>query len=111
MYTAPLALNGVIGTLSATDANTGQTLTYSITGGTDSTAFNISGAQLRSSVSGLRTATLQVTVSVDDGAGGTASSTFTVTAGLLRTPLPACLLADAHERHMYVYTHDQWIDT
>lgn len=46
--------NAVVGTLSTTDANAGNTFTYTLvagTGATDNASFNISGAQLRATAS------------------------------------------------------------
>lgn len=69
-YVAPSTANQVVGTLSSTDANTGQTYTYTITGGANAAMFNVSGSQLRITNAGVTGGPYAVIVrSTDNGTG------------------------------------------
>jgi hypothetical protein len=72
------AINTIIGTLSATDSDSGETFTFSIISG--STNFNISGTSLRSSQSfNYEAATSHnVTIRVTDSVGQYFDKTFTI---------------------------------
>ena len=63
--------NATVGTISSTDADTGDTATYTLVAGTDDTnngSFNISGTTLRANDSGaLAAGTYSVRVNVNDG--------------------------------------------
>ncbi|NOR68808.1 MAG: DUF4347 domain-containing protein, partial [Methylomarinum sp.] len=65
-------VNAVVGTLSNTDADTGQSYTYTLVAGTGDTnngSFNISGTSLRANNSSLLAAgTYNIRVNVNDGA-------------------------------------------
>ncbi|MBK1840759.1 DUF4347 domain-containing protein [Azospirillum sp. YIM B02556] len=74
--------NGVVGTLSATDADTGQTLTYTLVAGmgaTDNALFNISGTSLRANDAATLTGgqSYSVRVQVSDGTA-TYEQTFSI---------------------------------
>jgi VCBS repeat-containing protein len=74
--------NAVVGTLSATDADTGDTFTFSLPAGVgDNAAFNISGTQLRANASfDFETqSSYSATVRVTDQVGQTFDKLFTVT--------------------------------
>ncbi len=76
--------DATVGGLSATDPDTGQTLTYTLVSGsgdTDNGLFNISGTSLRASNAGTLTGgqSYSVRVQVSDGIG-TEEQTFTITA-------------------------------
>ena len=78
------AVNDVIGGLSATDANTSDTHTYSLvagTGDTDNASFSISGSDLvAAAVFDYETkSTYSVRIAVDDGKGGTFEKEFALT--------------------------------
>ena len=78
------AVNDVIGGLSATDANTSDTHTYSLvagTGDTDNASFTISGSDLvAAAVFDYETkSTYSVRIAVDDGKGGTFEKAFALT--------------------------------
>ena len=76
------AANGTsVGTVSATDPDTGDTVTYSITGGNTAGKFAINSSTGAITVaSALGTATYTLTVQVSDGNGGTDTATVTITA-------------------------------
>ncbi|WP_204561551.1 autotransporter-associated beta strand repeat-containing protein, partial [Azospirillum palustre] len=74
--------NGVVGTLSATDADTGQTLTYTLvsgTGDTNNALFNISGTSLQATNAATLTGgqSYSVRVRVSDGTA-TYEKTFSI---------------------------------
>lgn len=75
--------NGVIGALSSTDADSGNTHTYSLVSGvgdTNNTSFNISGSSLRlTNPNSLAGGTYSVRVRTTDNAGGTFEKAFTIT--------------------------------
>jgi len=78
----PLIADGVVGTLSATDASTGaETFTYAITGGASASKFQIVGNTLE--VADATTLThgtsYSVNVQVSDAGGNTRTQTFTLT--------------------------------
>jgi len=64
-------VNATVGTISSTDADTGDTATYTLVAGTDDTnngSFNISGTTLRAKASGaLSAGTYKIRVNVNDG--------------------------------------------
>jgi hypothetical protein len=74
------ALNAVIGTISGVDPDALDTLTFSVSGGTDATAFNVSGTSLRaSSAFDFETKnSYNVTLRATDAAGATFDSPFTI---------------------------------
>ncbi|CAM8652770.1 IPT domain containing protein [Candidatus Methylacidiphilaceae bacterium] len=77
-------VDGVLGTLSSTDADSGDTFTYSLvsgTGDTDNASFNISGASLRTSVAFdfEVKSSYSVRVRTTDSGGATFEKTFTIT--------------------------------
>lgn len=75
-------LNALVGTLSTTDANPGDTFTYSLVAGagsTDNAAFTISGSTLRAvNPSTLSFGSHSVRIQTDDGHGGTYQEAITV---------------------------------
>ena len=78
------AVGAVIGVLSATDANTSDTHTYSLvagTGDTDNASFSISGSDLVAAVvfDYETKSTYSVRIAVDDGKGGTFEKAFALT--------------------------------
>lgn len=78
------AVNAVIGTLSSTDANAGQTHSYSLvsgTGDTDNASFNINGTQLRASASfDFETkSSYSILVQTNDQNGGTFQKQLSIT--------------------------------
>lgn len=81
-YVPPTAsANVVVGTLSSTDANTGETFSYSVVGGTHQSLFGITGTQLVLLNAGQTGTNFQVTVRTTDSRGGTFDKTFTVNDG------------------------------
>ncbi len=77
--------NGIVGTLSTTDADTGETFTYSLvagTGATDNASFNISGNQLRATApTGLAPGNHSVRVQTKDASDATFEEAFTIAVG------------------------------
>ena len=79
------AVNAVVGTLSTTDSDVGDTLfTYSLvagTGSTDNASFNISGSSLRAGVAfDYETkSSYSIRVRTTDSGGGTFEKVFTIT--------------------------------
>jgi len=79
------AVNAVVGTLSATDSDVGDTLfTYTLvagTGSTDNASFNISGSSLRAGVAFNFEAlsSYSIRVRTTDSGGGTFEKVFTIT--------------------------------
>jgi Bacterial Ig domain/Cadherin-like beta sandwich domain/HYR domain/Galactose oxidase, central domain/Kelch motif/Regulator of chromosome condensation (RCC1) repeat len=78
------AANATVGTLSATDADAGQTHSFSLvsgTGSTDNAAFNISGTALRltGSADFETKASYSVRIQANDGNGGTFEKAFAIT--------------------------------
>jgi hypothetical protein len=75
-------INAVVGTLSTTDPDYGDTFTYTLvagTGDTDNASFNITGANLRcSDPNALGAGTYSVRIQTDDGAD-TFAEPFTIT--------------------------------
>jgi mRNA-degrading endonuclease HigB of HigAB toxin-antitoxin module len=76
--------NAVVGTLSATDPDAGNTITYSLvagTGSTDNAAFNISGVELRatSSLNAATKSSYSVRVRATDQGGLSFEKEFTIT--------------------------------
>lgn len=75
--------NAAVGTLSATDADSGDSQTYSLvsgTGATDNASFNISGAILQANnAATLAAGIYSVRISTDDGHGGTFEKAFSIT--------------------------------
>lgn len=75
-------LNAVVGTLSATDADHGETYTYTLvagTGDTDNASFNISGATLRcDDPSALGVSARSVRIRVTDSANNSREESFTI---------------------------------
>lgn len=75
-------LNAVVGTLSTTDPDAGDTFTYALvvgTGDTDNASFNISGANLRcNDPSGLTPGAYSVRIQTTDSATNTYAEAFTV---------------------------------
>ena len=75
--------NAVVGTLDATDPDTGDTHTFSRVSGAgdgDNGSFNISGTDLRADDAGsLDAGTYNIRLEADDGNGGTFEKAFTVT--------------------------------
>ena len=76
--------NAVVGTLSSTDADAGDTHTYSLVtgaGDTNNAAFNISGNSLRLTASAdfETLSSYSVLVQTNDGNGGTYAEAFTIT--------------------------------
>lgn len=85
--------NGVVGALTATDADSGDTHTFSLvagTGSTDNASFNISGNNLRLNTSAdYETKTsYSVRIEANDGKGGTYQKAFTVTVNNLNDVAP-----------------------
>ncbi len=76
-------VNATVGTLSTTDADGGDTHTYSLVAGTgdgDNASFNISGSNLRADdASSLPPGNYSVRIQTADGNGGTYQESFTVT--------------------------------
>ncbi|MFZ9520009.1 MAG: cadherin domain-containing protein [Silvanigrellaceae bacterium] len=74
------ALNAFVGTISGVDPDAVDTMTFSISGGTDAASFNVSGTNLRaSSVFDFETKnSYSVTLRATDAAGATFDSTFTI---------------------------------
>lgn len=72
-------VNAVIGVLSTTDANSGDSHTYTLSG-TDASHFNINGNQLRASTSFNyeNRNSYSVSITTDDGKGGTFTKTFNI---------------------------------
>jgi len=79
-------LNATVGTLSAVDADAGETFTYTLvagTGDTDNASFNIDGTRLRCNDPGaLGVSTRSVRIRVTDSAGNTREEAFTITVAL-----------------------------
>jgi hypothetical protein len=78
------AVDAVLGTLSTTDSDVGDTFTYSLVtgpGDTDNASFNVSGASLRTSVAfDFETkSSYSVRVRTTDSGGATFEKTFTIT--------------------------------
>jgi IPT/TIG domain len=78
------ALNAVVGTLSTTDSDVGDTFTYSLvpgTGSTDNASFNINGNSLQASVAFNFEAlsSYSIRVRTTDSGGGTFEKVFTIT--------------------------------
>lgn len=74
------ATNAVVGTLSTTDADSGDSHTYSIVSGGDGAAFNIDGTSLRANdASAMSAGDYTVTIQTDDNSGGTYQEQFTIT--------------------------------
>ena len=67
-------------TVIATDADAGDTLTYSISGGTDAALFSINASGKLAFKAASALGSYQVIVKVDDGKGGTDTQTLTVVA-------------------------------
>lgn len=82
--------DSAVGTVTATDEDTGDTLTYAITGGNDAGKFALDGSTGALTVAGTldyaTTPAYALTVTVSDGNGGTATATVDI--GLR---LAACL--------------------
>lgn len=76
-------LNAVVGTLSTTDPDAGDTFTYALvvgTGDTDNASFNISGANLRcNDPSGLTPGAYSVRIQTTDSAANPHAEAFTIT--------------------------------
>jgi hypothetical protein len=75
--------NAVVGTLTTTDADSGDSHTYTLVsgnGGSDNGAFNLAGSSLRANnASVLAAGNYSVRIQTDDGQGGTYSEAFTIT--------------------------------
>ena len=81
--TAPLAANGVVGTLSTTDASTGaESFTYAITGGADAAKFQITGGNTLAVAGGTTltgSASYTVNVRSTDAGGNAYTQILTLT--------------------------------
>jgi len=74
--------NATVGTLSTTDADTGETFTYSLVSGSGDSnngLFNINSTTLRANDSGALSGNYSVRVQTDDGHSGTFAKAFTIT--------------------------------
>jgi autotransporter-associated beta strand protein len=75
--------NATVGTLATTDADGGDSHTYTLvagTGDTDNASFNISGSTLRANDAGtLAAGNYSIRIQTDDGNGGTYAKSFTLT--------------------------------
>ncbi len=75
------AINTIVGNLSATDPDAGDTFTYSLAGGTDDAQFTIAGNQLKTAaVFNYNTKnTYNIKIQVSDGFGGYFTKDFVIT--------------------------------
>ncbi len=93
----------IVGTLTTTDPDAGDTHTYSFCGGADDTSFQISGSDLQTNaVFDFETKnSYNICIRTDDGHGGTFDKVFTITA----TNVIETLTATFHS----VGTNDGWV--
>ncbi len=83
----PVANGAIVGTLSSTDADAGDTHTYSLvsgTGDTNNAAFVVDGNLLRAGAAGPAPGYYSVRIQSDDGQGGTYAKAFSIAVGIPR---------------------------
>ena len=89
--TTTAGLNAVVGSLSSTEPDAGDTFTYALVAGTGSTnnaSFNISGSSLRcNNPSVLGAGTYSVRIQTTDSAANTFAKAFTITVAVPATPV------------------------
>lgn len=74
-----LAANTAVGTLTATDPNSDEVLSFALVGGADVALFTLSGATLALRAAGTTGTNFAVSVRVTDGGGLSLTQAFTIT--------------------------------